>query len=414
MPRAVVAMVKTNSADHRKRKRKRKQSLDPGDPPYAQYEHQHFRMELDSHADTCAVGKGCLILGDTGRTMTVGGFEDGMQIDDVPVVHAAVAYDCPRTFKKFILIFHEALYFPDMEMHLLNPFQMRNQVIVVNELPLQQLSPGERNQFSHSIIEEETGLHIPLTLEGTMSGFTARTPTWEEAMDASEGTHVHMTSHDRWRPHGEDYAAMEAALRDDLNRDLILNPRSEIGLMQARGQVEPVGLVGDNGAVAWKDQEQELSDSLEQGSALKSVNLSTLDFEPNLKPFEGVDGDAQGTDVEVRMLDTSGGPTMLSNWDKEWTHEDNDGTALHASEKPVSLKALQTQQDYSGVHDIDQYAEALMRELGVTEAGAQGLGAKLASATTRRKRPGHVGPEQLARNWKIGLEAGEQWRQLLN
>ena len=131
-------MVKINSTDHRKRKRKRKQSLDPGDPPYAQYEHQHFRMGLDSHADTCAVGKGCLILGDTGRTMTVGGFEDGMQIDDVPVVHAAVAYDCPRTFKKFILIFHEALYFPDMEMHLLNPFQMRNQGIVVNELPLQQ------------------------------------------------------------------------------------------------------------------------------------------------------------------------------------------------------------------------------------------------------------------------------------
>ena len=37
-----------------------------------------------------------------------------------------------------------------------------------------------------------------------------------------------------------------------------LNPRRNIGLVQARGQVEPVGLAGDSDAVAQKDQEQEL------------------------------------------------------------------------------------------------------------------------------------------------------------
>ena len=378
-------MVKSNSVDHRKRKRKRKQSLDPGDPPYAPYEHDHFRMELDSHADTCAVGKGCMILGDTGRTMTVGGFDDSMEIDNVPVVHAAVAYDCPESFKTFILIFHEALHFPELEMHLLNPFQMRNQGVIVNEKSLQQTAAEDRTKFSHSVVEEESGLHIPLTLQGTMSGFTARMPTMEEVLDESRGLHVHMTSHERWKPHGNDYAIAEAALRAELNRDILLNRRSDIGLMQARGQVGD-GSVEDEGE-----------------TALKTTNLSTLQFEPNLAQFDKADGVTQGTDVDVRMLDTSGVPTMLSNWDKEYVHQDNDGTTLHSTERCVSIKTLQERRDYAGVHDIDQYAEALMEELGVSE-----IGARLASATTKKKRPGHVGPEQLAKNWKIGLEAAKR------
>ena len=74
----------------------------------------------------------------------------------------------------------------------------------------------------------------------------------------------------------------------------------------------------------------------------------------------------------------------------------------------ITLKALQHQQDFEGVLDVDQYAEALLNELGVTESGAQGIGSKLASATTKKKRPGFVGPQQLAKNWKIGLEAAKR------
>ena len=77
--------------------------------------------------------------------------------------------------------------------------------------------------------------------------------------------------------------------------------------------------------------------------------------------------------------------------------------------RTATIKALQQQQDYKGVLDIDQYAQALMNELGVTEAGAMDhFGSKLASATTKRKRPGFIGPEQLAKNWKIGLEAAKR------
>ena len=69
----------------------------------------------------------------------------------------------------------------------------------------------------------------------------------------------------------------------------------------------------------------------------------------------------------------------------------------------VTLKALQQQHDFKGVLDVDQNADALLNELGVTELGVQGIASKLASATTKKKRPGFVGPQQLAKNWKICL-----------
>ena len=57
----------------------------------------------------------------------------------------------------------------------------------------------------------------------------------------------------------------------------------------------------------------------------QSVSLSVVDLEPNLKQFQKVDGEAQGTGAEVRMRhkEWSSVPTVLSNWDKDLTFEDN-------------------------------------------------------------------------------------------
>ena len=86
--------MSANSRGYTQRGTKRKQSLDPGDPPYAEYEHQHARMELDSHADTCALGECCLVLGDSGRTVDVNGYTESLgAMKDVKIIHGAVAYD---------------------------------------------------------------------------------------------------------------------------------------------------------------------------------------------------------------------------------------------------------------------------------------------------------------------------------
>ena len=116
-------------------------------------------------------------------------------LDGVKTFTAAVAYDCPSTFKTHILIFHEALYIPEMETHLVNPFQVRARGIAVNEIPLQQIPVEERTMESHSIFERESGLHIPMSIRGTMSGWTVRKPTWKEIFDRtnSQATYAHMT-----------------------------------------------------------------------------------------------------------------------------------------------------------------------------------------------------------------------------
>ena len=58
----------------------------------------HTTAELDSHADTTAVGKGAYITEDTGHTVTVHPFATGLNtIKEVPIVTAAIAYDCPTT-----------------------------------------------------------------------------------------------------------------------------------------------------------------------------------------------------------------------------------------------------------------------------------------------------------------------------
>ena len=80
--------------------------------------HRHSRLELDSHADTCAFGIGCLVVFDTGKLVSVGGFDQTLgSKQGAAIATIAVAYDCPITFQTYILFFHEALYIPTMETH---------------------------------------------------------------------------------------------------------------------------------------------------------------------------------------------------------------------------------------------------------------------------------------------------------
>ena len=78
--------------------------------------------ELDSHADSPVVGINCAILEDTGKTAKVSGFtsELGKPIT-VPIVKAAVAYDCEYTAETHILVIHYALYFRNMNSNLIPP-----------------------------------------------------------------------------------------------------------------------------------------------------------------------------------------------------------------------------------------------------------------------------------------------------
>ena len=271
--------------------------------------HQHTRAELDSHADTCSFGSTCLVIENTGRTVSVEGFGEELgQVHDIPIVQAAVAYDCPITSETYVLLFNEALYIESMTVHLLNPNQMRFQGITVNDIPLQMLQPEDRTPQQHSIIYDDPQLHIPLSLRGIMSGFVVRTPTWDEVNDPNT-LKVHMTSDQEWQPQDETYTDIEGTLRASATHgmDLSLQEPRDLGQLQVRGPMmgadvsKPVsGLVPDLGLPVGSNTNAAAPSSIQDDDAtVRTSNLSDsevgAEFQREVKALKGTYQEEDGS-----------------------------------------------------------------------------------------------------------------------
>ena len=94
------------------------------------------RTELDSHADTCCIGRNALIIFETSKEVHVSPFHPNLAgISNCPIVSAALAYDDPRTGQCHILVLHQAIYFEHLEHNLLCPMQLRMNDVVIDECP---------------------------------------------------------------------------------------------------------------------------------------------------------------------------------------------------------------------------------------------------------------------------------------
>jgi hypothetical protein len=66
--------------------------------------------DLDSHANTCGVGKNALIVHLLDKKVNVAGFDPTQgKVKDLNLVSAALAYDCPATGEPIILMVHQAV-----------------------------------------------------------------------------------------------------------------------------------------------------------------------------------------------------------------------------------------------------------------------------------------------------------------
>ena len=141
-----------------------------------------------------------------------------------------------------------------MTKHLINPFQIRNYGVKINEPPLMHLTPDKCTPEMHSILVDDPLLHIPLSFDGgTMSGFTSRIPTDEESQDYDQNftTHIVMTSPTEWKPWSKEWERIESALRAQLTRDFDLRHTKfkesrEVFPVQLRGQDTTTPLEEDN------------------------------------------------------------------------------------------------------------------------------------------------------------------------
>eukprot|EP00957_Ditylum_brightwellii_P087708 6679127-Ditylum_brightwellii.AAC.1 len=112
------------------------------------------------------------------------------------LVDAALKYDCPFTYKTYILSIRSALYVLSMDHYLIPPFVLREAGIRVNNTPkIQKVNPTVDD---HAITSPEKGLRIPLGLWGVFSYFPISKPSIEEA---NKSESVYTLTPNRWNPH---------------------------------------------------------------------------------------------------------------------------------------------------------------------------------------------------------------------
>ena len=169
--------------------------------------------ELDSYTDSPVVGKHAYIIETTSKTALVSGFttELGEPIR-VPIVIAAIIYDCEYTGNSHIMIIHNALYFKNMEVNLIPPIIMRIAGLEVDECPkFLSKNPTESN---HSIFFPDEDLRIPLLIEGIISYIPTRKPSLEEYNERA-GDYLLLTPNlPDWNPHSDVYKDQEYGMLD--------------------------------------------------------------------------------------------------------------------------------------------------------------------------------------------------------
>ena len=84
--------------------------------------------ELDSHANMVVISAQGMIIQKTGRYADVNAFSSDVgTMPRVPIVDAAIAYDCPFSGRTILMVARNALYVDSMDHNLVPPFIMREE-----------------------------------------------------------------------------------------------------------------------------------------------------------------------------------------------------------------------------------------------------------------------------------------------
>jgi hypothetical protein len=152
------------------------------------------------------LGKQCFIISYSDKYIDVNAFADAVDgLTQVPIVYAAITYDCPYSHKSWLLIVRNVLYVKLMDNNLIPPFILREAGLVVNDKPKIHCEDPTVNEYT--IQDPETGLFIQLNLDGIFSFFNPRRPTHDDLLYAKavvitlEGT--------SWNPHSEHFSLNE-------------------------------------------------------------------------------------------------------------------------------------------------------------------------------------------------------------
>jgi hypothetical protein len=86
-------------------------------------------LELDSHANTCVLGHGALIILYYNRPVSFVGNDESLGSKTYQTVSGVVAYDDPQTRRTLHLIINQAIHTPHLDM------QCHANDVIINNLP---------------------------------------------------------------------------------------------------------------------------------------------------------------------------------------------------------------------------------------------------------------------------------------
>ena len=167
----------------------------------------HGRCELDSHADTTVAGSNCVILHYTGKECDVSPYTDDYEsINNVPIVHAATAWQSPETGQTYILVFNEALWMgKTMDHSLINPNQLRHYGTTVNDNPM--------SKQPLSIITDGAEFSMELSMAGTIVFAETHSPSPNELETCP---HITLSSPHPWNPHNISFPSCRRTLEEEI------------------------------------------------------------------------------------------------------------------------------------------------------------------------------------------------------
>ena len=140
-------------------------------------------LELDSHADTCIIGRHALITLDYNRPVSVMGYDEALGTRVYPTVTGVVAYTDPLTGRTLHLVINQAIHIPHLDHHLLCPMQCRVNDVLVDETPKFLAQRPTNHTHALTVTDPDDPLQmiiLPLELWGVISLLYVRNVTPDE------------------------------------------------------------------------------------------------------------------------------------------------------------------------------------------------------------------------------------------
>ena len=165
--------------------------------------------ELDSHANMTVVGLDAYVISETGRTAVIQPYSPDYDIKDIPIVHAAVQYDCPYNGDSYVLVIRNALHVQSMKHNLIPPFLMREAGVQVRDIP--KIHVVDPSTDDHAIYFKEGDFRIPLKLRGTFLMFHTSKPSVDTMLNNEK---VYLLTPSECNTHSRHYAENEERMLD--------------------------------------------------------------------------------------------------------------------------------------------------------------------------------------------------------